>query len=104
LSDTWDHEIELGNLTETIDHGEPVKSQTWTTVLANLLDDNRSEFYQAASAGLKPELTFQVHDFEFNNVEYVRYLGNVYNIIRAPKRGEFRELVISSYPGVEPNG
>jgi len=95
----FNYEIELGNLVETIEYGEVIKSMVWESRLANQLDDNRSEFYQGATAGLKPELTFEINDFEFNNEEYVRYKGNVYTIIRAPKRGDMRELVITTHVG-----
>lgn len=95
----FNDEIELGNLVETIVLGEAINSMVWETRLANQLDDVRSEFYQGASVGLKPELTFEINDFEFNNEEYVRFKGNVYTIIRAPKRGDMRELVISAHVG-----
>lgn len=101
MSNTWDELIELGNLEETIVKGEPIKSIEWREVYANLLDDNRSEFYQAANVGLKPELTFEVHDFEFDNDEYVRYKGKEFTIIRAPKRGDKRELVVTGRVGAE---
>lgn len=101
MASTWDELIELGNLVETIEYGEPIKSIMWREVYANLLDDNRSEFYQAASVGLRPELTFEVHDFEFNNDEYVKYKGKEFTIIRAPKRGDKRELIVSGRVGVE---
>lgn len=97
----FNEEIELGNLVETIEYGEVIKSMVWETRLANQLDDQRSEFYQAARSGLKPELTFEINDFEYDNEEYVRYKGKQYTIIRAPKNGEMRELVISSHTGSE---
>lgn len=99
--------IELGNLVETIVSGEVINSIDWEFRLANQLDDTRSEFYQGAAAGLKPELTFEVNDFEYNREEYVRFpaeTGTVYTIIRAPKRGEMRELVCTTYTGVGTNG
>lgn len=97
----FNEEIELGNLVETIVKGEAIKSVTWEKRLANQLDDNRSEFYQGASAGLKVELTFEINNFEFNNEEYVKFAGKVYTIIRAPKQGEMRELVCTTYVGSE---
>jgi len=97
----FNDEIELGNLIETILDGEVIKSMTWEFRLSNQLDDNRSEFYQGASAGLKPELTFEINNFEFSNEEYVRFKGKVYTIIRAPKRGGMRELVCTTYVGSE---
>lgn len=97
----FNEEIELGNLVETIEYGEVVRSIVWEKRLANQLDDQRSEFYQAARSGLKPELTFEINDFEFNNEEYVRYNGKEYTIIRAAKRDDMREIVCTSHTGSE---
>jgi hypothetical protein len=95
----FNDEIELGNLIETIEYGEVIKSMVWEKRLANQLDDARSEFYQGATAGLKPEMTFEINDFEFNNEEYVKFNGVEYTIIRTAKRGDMRELVISAHVG-----
>lgn len=101
----FNDEIEIGNLVETIVKGEVIKTITWEKRLANQLNDNRSEFYQGATAGLKPELTFEINNFEFNNEEYLRYPsgenGNKYTIIRASKQDDMRELVCTSYVGSE---
>lgn len=97
----FNDEIELGNLVETVVKGEAIKTTKWEHRLANQLNDNRSEFYQGAVAGLKPELTFEINNFEFNNEEYVRFNGKVYTIIRASKQGDMRELVCTTYVGSE---
>lgn len=96
---SFDIEIEIGKLIETIEYGEVIKSVEWNPRLANQLDDTRSEFYQAARSGLKPELTFEINDFEYSNENFVRYNGQEYTIVRAPKQGEMRELVCSSQTG-----
>lgn len=100
----FNEEIEIGNLVETIVLGEVIKTIVWQSRLANQLDDDRSEFYQGASAGLKPEMTFEINGFEYNNEEFVRFpakTGTVYTIIRAPKRDGMRELVCTAHAGVE---
>lgn len=101
----FNEEIELGNLVETVEYGEVIRSMVWERRLANQLDDQRAEFYQAARSGLKPELTFEVNDFEYNNEEYIRYPagegGTEYSIIRAAKRDDMRELVCSAHTGSE---
>lgn len=104
MSDTWDNLIELGNLNETVVHGEAISSFEYREVFANELSIKQSEFYQAAIVGLKPELVFEVHDFEYNNDEKVRYPigvgGTEYSIIRSykNKKGNI-ELVISAHVG-----
>lgn len=100
----WNEVIELGNQVESIEYGEPIQTMVYREVYANELSVKQSEFYQAANAGLKPELVFEVHDFEFDNDEKVRYPvgieGTEYSIIRTykNKKGN-RELVISSHVG-----
>lgn len=101
----FNEEIELGNMVEKLEYGEVIRTIEWGSRLANQLDDTRSEFYQGATAGLRPELTFEINGFEFNNEEYLRFPagenGKIYTIIRVAKRGEMRELVCSSHVGSE---
>ena len=97
----FNDEIELGNLVETIEHGEVIKSMVWEKRLANQLDDKRSALFQGAVAGLKPELTFEINNFEFNNEEYVRFNGKVYTIIGALKNGDMRVLFCTTHVGSE---
>ncbi|MBE6068844.1 MAG: phage head-tail adapter protein [Clostridium lundense] len=97
----WSEAIELGNLVETIEYGEPIQSMVWREVFANKKSVRQSEFYQAANVGLKPEIIFEVHSFEFSNDEKVRYKGKEYSIIRAYEKGEITELTVTSYTGSE---
>ena len=104
LSDTWDSLIELGNAAEAVVHNEVISSMEYREVFANELSVRQSEFYQAAVAGLKPELIFEVHDFEYDNDKKVRYPAGVdgveYSIIRAYKNKKGNvELVISTHVG-----
>ena len=80
MSSTWDEIIELGNLVERIEYGEPIQSYEWREVYANRKAVRQSEFYQAAATGLRPELMFEVHSFEFNNDEKVKCDGKEYSI------------------------
>jgi SPP1 family predicted phage head-tail adaptor len=105
LPDTWDELIELGNEQEKIVHGEALQTMVYREIYANKKSVRQSEFYQAATAGLKPELVFEVHSFEFTNDERVRYPtgedGKEYTIVRAYDKGEITELTVTSYTGVE---
>lgn len=101
MSNTWDIKIELGNLVETIVKGEPIQLYEWREVYANRKSIRQSEFYQAGNIGLKPELMFEVHNFEFNNDEKVRYNGKEYFIIRTYDKGEIIELTVTSHAGSE---
>lgn len=100
----WKDTIELGNLTETIEHGEPVSTMMFREIFANKKSVRQSEFYQAAIVGLKPEIIFEVNSFEFDNDEKLRYPvgdGKVYSIIRTYDKGEIIELTVSSFVGGE---
>jgi SPP1 family predicted phage head-tail adaptor len=97
----WKDVIELGNMQETIVHGEPVQSMEWREVFTNKKSVRQSEFYQASSVGLRPELVFEVMSEEFSNDEKVRYNSKEYSIIRTYDRGETMELTVSSYAGSE---
>ncbi|MCK9191251.1 MAG: phage head closure protein [Sphaerochaetaceae bacterium] len=95
-------EIEIGNLVETEDHGETVKTYEFRTILAKKKSIRSSEFYQAATAGMKPELTFEIYVFEFNNDEVIKYNGKIYTIIRTyedEKKKDKIELVATSTVG-----
>lgn len=82
---TYDHELTLikqkykeDDLGQRIPDGNPVK----TTVLCNKKSVGRTEFYNASVAGMKPELIFIIHGFEYNNQEKVEYNGTEYDVIR----------------------
>lgn len=97
----WKELIKLGNLVETIEHGEPIQSYQWREVFSNKKSVRQSEFYQAGTIGLRPELIFEVHSFEFDNDEKVKYNDKEYTIIRVFDKGEITELIVSSHVGVE---
>jgi hypothetical protein len=99
----WKDVVEIGNMIETIVKGEPVQSMVYHEAYANKKAVRQSEFYQAAVAGLKPELVFEIRSFEYNNDKKLRYPsgenGIVYDIIRTYDRGEITELTVSSFVG-----
>lgn len=101
MPDTFDTQIELGNFIEEIIHGESIRSLKWTKVLANKKSVRQSEFYEARNLGLKPELMFEVHSFEFNNCEKVKYNNKEYNIVRVYDKGEITEVTVTSFTGSE---
>lgn len=97
----WNKVIRLGNLEETIVKGEPVQSYVWRDVFANKRSVKQSEFYQAASVGLKPEIVLEVKSIDFNNDEKVQYNNKEYFIIRSYDKGEVTELTVTSHVGSE---
>lgn len=73
-------------LTETIErdsYGQEIVTYTETPVQAEKKSVTRSEFYQAATSDLKPEVVFDVHTFEYFGEKLLRWNGVIYSIIRA---------------------
>lgn len=91
--------IELGNLEETVVHGEPIQAIVWKEVFARIDSVRQSEFYQAASVGLKPEMVILTLALNYNNEEKIRYDGTLYEIIRVYKKDGVIELVVSALVG-----
>lgn len=88
---TYDHELTLirqtipkdsnGNpLTDGI--GNPIINEVKTVILCGLKSVSRNEFYNAAAAGLKPEIVFVVHGYEYNGERIVEFEDNRYRVIR----------------------
>lgn len=80
---TYDHEITLiGSTVEKDEIGQDIEVPTYTTILCGLKSIGRSEFYAAAQAGLRPEITFIIHGYEYNEEKEVEFEGYRYKVIR----------------------
>ena len=80
---TYDHELTLISQTITEDEiGNQIPVETETVVLCGLKSVGRNEFYSAAVTGLKPELVFVIHGYEYNGEQEVKFEGNRYRVIR----------------------
>ncbi|MEV2353710.1 phage head closure protein [Paenibacillus larvae] len=81
---TYDHELTLIHLAFDQDEiGNQIPVETETTVLCALKSVGRSEFYNAASAGLRPELIFEMHGYEYDGEQLVKFEGVHYRVIRS---------------------
>jgi SPP1 family predicted phage head-tail adaptor len=94
---TYDHELTLiGERTITKDEigneipGDPLE----TNVLCGLKSVGRNEFYGAAAAGLKPELAFVIHAYEYDGQQRLRFDGREYRVLRTYADG-FEELELT---------
>lgn len=57
----------------------------------------RNEFYQAATAGVKPELCIEIKAAEYQREEYFEYDGVMYRIVRTyPVKSENLELILAA--------
>jgi SPP1 family predicted phage head-tail adaptor len=94
MHDTQITLISIKVLNETTDTGEPITEELNRNVYAVLQGVKRNEFYQAQALGLKPEIVFSVHDFEYHGEKIVEHEGKRWNVIRSyPARGERLELI-----------
>ncbi|WP_419877730.1 phage head closure protein [Brevibacillus centrosporus] len=71
-------------------HTDPIE----TPILCGLKSVGRSEFYNAATAGLRPELVFVIHAYEYNDERLVEFEGKRYNVIRTYETS-FEELELT---------
>lgn len=67
------------------DRGEVVREKTYKSIYAELLSISQTEFYQAAAAGLKPQVKFRIYSFEYEGNKRLKYNGEIYKIMRTYK-------------------
>lgn len=64
------------------DWGNPINNVIKWEVFAEKISVKQSEFYQAASQGLKPSIVFEIYGEEFNEADAVYFEDTEYSIIR----------------------
>lgn len=78
------------------DYGHPVQIEVRRLVFANKRSVRQSEHYQAAIAGLRPELMFEVWTAEYEGETRLIYAGTEYQIGRTYARtDEKTELIVT---------
>lgn len=98
---TYDHELVLIGETFAQDEiGNNIPTSFDTTVLCSVRSVARNEFYNAAAAGIKPEMTFVIHAFEYKGQQKVKFNGKQYDVIRSYQIDcEELELVVKERVG-----
>ena len=88
----YDHELVLiGETFERDQYGNQVPVETRIPILCKLMSVGRQEFYAAAQSGLKPELVFVIHAYEYNGERKVEFDGKKYSVVRT-YRADFEEM------------
>ena len=88
----YDYELTLITQIMTEDEiGNQVPVETRKTILCKVKSVGRSEFYGAATAGLRPEIVFVAHEFEYSGEQEVEFEGERYKVIRAYRGGATRQ-------------
>lgn len=88
---TFDYELILIQTGEGENElGDPIIIRTEKPVLCDVLSVGRSEHYQAAAHGLKPELVFVVSRWDYEGEKEVVFEGKRYNVLRTyePKQSK----------------
>jgi hypothetical protein len=81
--------IELVSVDFLVDElGNQREVKTSRQIYANEWGISSSEFYSAATQGLKPEKRFEIHSFEYGGESKLSHEGVEYRIIRSEKIGE----------------
>lgn len=84
---TYDNELKLISYTIEYDEiGQQKKIPIKTNILCAIKSVGRSEFYAAAQAGLKPEITFIIHAYEYNGEKEVEFEGEKYKVLRTYRK------------------
>ena len=92
---TYDHELILiGHIYEEDEWGNQVPVEARKPVLCNVKSIGRNEFYAAAQTGLKPEITFVIHGYEYNEEKEVEFEGEKYKVIRTYMK-DFEEMELT---------
>lgn len=87
--------INLISITSTVNSmGDVINAPVKREVYADKQSIRQSEFYQAATTGLRPQFMFVVRTIDYNQEPKLEYNSKTYNIIRTyDKDGEMTELI-----------
>ncbi|NOU63175.1 phage head closure protein [Paenibacillus sp. LMG 31461] len=80
---TYDYELILIGQTEGENEiGDPISTDSEVIIFCGIKSVGRNEFYSAATAGLKPEIVFIIHAYEYDGQQTVIFENNRYAVIR----------------------
>lgn len=91
----WNDIAKLISIIQAVDaYGDTVETKTEKQVFVNKKSIRQSEYYQALSVGLKPELMLEVRSIDYSDEKDIEYNNKNYNITRVyTKNGEITELI-----------
>ena len=80
---TYDYELTLISQTIIEDEiGNQIPEEIKTNIYCGLKSIGRNEFYTAAKSGLRPEVVFVIHNYEYSDEKEILFEGKRYKIIR----------------------
>lgn len=82
---------------KTLDkHNRPKTTYQESLIYCNVKSIGLTEFYQAQSVGLKPEIKIEARLIDIDGVTHFRYNNKLYKILRTNKKEDSIELILSS--------
>lgn len=82
---------------KTLDkHNRPKISYEDKMIYCNVKSIGLTEFYQAQSVGLKPELKIEARLIDLDGATHFKYNNKLYKILRTNKKEDYIELVLTS--------
>lgn len=77
-------------------HHRPKITYEEELVFCNIKSIGMTEFYQAQSVGLKPEIKVEVKLVDLNDITHFKYEGKLYKVLRINKKEDLIELILTS--------
>lgn len=77
-------------------HNRPKISYDEELIYCNIKSIGVTEFYQAQSVGLKPELKIEARLVDLDEVTHFKYNSKLYKVLRINKKEDIVEIVITS--------
>ena len=75
---------------------KPVISYDENLFFCNVKSIGQSEFYQSATAGLKPEIKLEAKLLDLTDVTHIKYNNVIYKILRTYKKEDIVEITLTS--------
>ena len=93
----WKNVAYLMRESTTLDElHRPKVSYTESKIYCNVKSIGQSEFYQAESAGLKPEIKIETKLIDLTNVTHIKLNGTIYKVLRTYKKQDIIEITLTS--------
>lgn len=77
-------------------HNRPKISYEDSMIYCNVKSIGLTEFYQAQSVGLKPELKIEARLIDLDGATHFKYNNKLYKILRTNKKEDSIELILTS--------
>lgn len=79
----YNHELTLVSKNVNYDdYGNPIVTENKINILCKKKSIGRTEFYDAATEGMKPEVIFVIHGYEYNNQQKIEFEGTTYKVLK----------------------